>query len=62
VPASRRLRTASIEEVVLLKLLGKILLFLLAVGAALFGLAALQQEAGPRYISVYDTDEDEMPY
>ena len=58
-PASRRLRTASIEEVVLLKLLGKILLFLLAVGAAL---AALQQEAGPRYISVYDTDEDEMPY
>ena len=61
-PASRRLRTASIEEVVLLKLLGKILLFLLAVGAARFGLAALQQEAGPRYISVYDTDEDEMPY
>ena len=42
-----------------MKLLGKILLFLLAVGAAL---AALQQEAGPRYISVYDTDEDEMPY
>ena len=45
-----------------MKLLGKILLYLLAVGAALFGLAALQQEAGPRYISVYDTDEDEMPY
>lgn len=53
---------AQIEEVVRLKLLGKILLFLVAVGAAVFGLAALQQEAGPRYISVYDTDEDEMPF
>lgn len=50
-----------IEEVVFLKLLGKLLLFILALGAAVFGLALLAQETGPDYISVYDTD-DNKPY
>lgn len=44
-----------------MKLLGKLLLFILALGAAVFGLALLAQETGPDYISVYDTD-DNKPY
>ena len=43
-----------------MKLLGKLVLFLLAVGGVIFGLALLQQQTGPDYISVYDTDEDEL--
>lgn len=44
-----------------MKLFWKLLLFVLAVGAALVGLSLLDQEKHERYVSVYDTD-DEIPY
>ena len=42
-----------------MKLLGKLVMLLLAAGAVIFGLALLR-ETRPDYIPVYDTDEDEL--
>ena len=41
-----------------MKLLGKLVMLLLAAGAVIFGLALLR-ESRPDYIPVYDTDEDD---
>lgn len=43
-----------------MKLLGKLVMLLLAAGAVIFGLSLLQKGSRPDYISVYDTDEDEL--
>ena len=42
-----------------MKLLGKLVMLLLAAGAVVLGLA-LRRETRPDYIPVYDTDEDEL--
>ena len=42
-----------------MKLLGKLVMLLLAAGAVIFGLALLR-ETRPDYIPVYDTDVDEL--
>ena len=42
-----------------MKLLGKLVMLLLAAGAVIFGLALLR-EPRPDYLPVYDTAEDEL--
>lgn len=42
-----------------MKLLGKLVMLLLAAGAVLFGVALLRENR-PDYIPVYDTDEDDL--
>ena len=42
-----------------MKLLGKLVMLMLAAGAVIFGLALLR-ETRPDYIPVYDTEEDDM--
>ena len=42
-----------------MKLLGKLVMLLLAAGAVVFGLALLRENR-PDYIPVYDTEEDDL--